>query len=48
VTDTGEEGDGVATVEGFTLFVPGTTEGDRLTVEVTEVKERFGFAEPRE
>jgi 23S rRNA (uridine2552-2'-O)-methyltransferase len=48
VADVGDEGDGIARVEGFTLFVPGTDEGDQLTVEVTDVKERFGFAEPVE
>jgi len=48
IEDVGSEGDGVAKVEGFTLFVPGTDTGDRLTVRVGQVKERFGFAEPLE
>jgi 23S rRNA (uridine2552-2'-O)-methyltransferase len=46
IEDVGTEGDGIAKVEGFTLFVPGTETGDRLTVRVEQVKERFGFAEP--
>jgi len=45
VEDVGAEGDGVAKVEGFTLFVPGAQQGETLTVRVTELKERFGFAE---
>jgi 23S rRNA (uridine2552-2'-O)-methyltransferase len=45
IEDVGAEGDGVAKVEGFTLFVPGTEEGETVTVRVEEVKERFGFAE---
>jgi 23S rRNA (uridine2552-2'-O)-methyltransferase len=45
VADTGSEGDGVAKVEGFTLFVPDAEAGDTVTVEVTDVKPRFGFAE---
>ena len=45
VEDIGSEGDGVAKVSGFTLFVPDTEAGDTVTVEVTEVKPRFGFAE---
>jgi 23S rRNA (uridine2552-2'-O)-methyltransferase len=45
VVDEGSEGDGVAKVEGFTLFVEGTEAGETVTVEVTEVKPRFGFAE---
>jgi 23S rRNA (uridine2552-2'-O)-methyltransferase len=44
IEDIGTEGDGVAKVEGFTLFVPGTETGERLTIRVTQVKERFGFA----
>jgi 23S rRNA (uridine2552-2'-O)-methyltransferase len=45
IEDEGSEGDGVAHVDGYTLFVPGTAVGDEVTVEVTDVKERFGFAE---
>jgi 23S rRNA (uridine2552-2'-O)-methyltransferase len=46
IVDEGSEGDGVAKVEDYTLFVPGATEGDVVKAEVTEVKPRFGFAEP--
>ncbi|WP_423750885.1 SAM-dependent methyltransferase [Salinirarus marinus] len=45
VVDVGSEGDGVAKVEEFTLFVPGTEEGETVRVRVTDVKPRFGFAE---
>ena len=45
IADVGSEGDGIAKVDGFTLFVPDTERGDRLTVRVTDVKPRFGFAE---
>ncbi|NHN60436.1 MULTISPECIES: RlmE family RNA methyltransferase [Halorussus] len=45
VVDEGSEGDGVAKVENFTLFVPGAETGETVEVEVTEVKPRFGFAE---
>jgi 23S rRNA (uridine2552-2'-O)-methyltransferase len=41
---TGEDGDGIAYVEGYTLFVPDTGVGDEVTVEITDVKPRFGFA----
>lgn len=45
VIDTlGDEGDGIATVDGFTVFVPGGEPGDELTVEVTTVKQRYAFA----
>jgi 23S rRNA Um-2552 2''-O-methyltransferase (EC 2.1.1.-) len=45
VTDLGREGDGIAVVDGYTLFVPGTEPGETVSVAVTDVKARFGFAE---
>jgi 23S rRNA (uridine2552-2'-O)-methyltransferase len=42
----GDEGDGVAKVEDFTLFVSGAGEGETLTVRVDDVKPNFGFAQP--
>ena len=45
IEGTGREGDGIAKVEGFTLFVPGTEPGEEVRVTVTDVKPRFGFAE---
>ena len=45
IVDVGGEGDGIAKVEGFTLFVPGADEGESPTVRVTDVKPQFGFAE---
>jgi 23S rRNA (uridine2552-2'-O)-methyltransferase len=45
IEDVGSEGDGVANVEGFTVFVPGTEAGEIVRVRVDEVKERFGFAD---
>ncbi|USZ69563.1 23S rRNA (uridine(2552)-2'-O)-methyltransferase [Halorussus salilacus] len=46
IVDEGSEGDGVAKVENYTLFVSGVEEGDTVTVVVTEIKPRFGFAKP--
>jgi 23S rRNA (uridine2552-2'-O)-methyltransferase len=48
IVDTGEEGDGVARIEGFTIFVPDTEEGETVRVRIEDVKPRFGFAEPVE
>jgi len=43
----GDQGDGIAKVErGFIVIVPGTKPGDRVEVEVTDVKETVAFAEP--
>ena len=41
----GEKGDGVAKVNGFVLFVPGTSAGQEVHVKVTRVLKRVGFAE---
>ena len=45
VADVGDEGDGIAKVDGYTLFVPGADAGETVEVRVTDVKPRFGFAE---
>jgi len=45
IVDVGDEGDAIAKVEGFTVFVPGGTIGERVRVRVTDVKPRYGFAE---
>ena len=45
IEDIGSEGDGIAKVEGYTLFVSGTEAGETVEVRVTDVKPRFGFAE---
>ncbi|MFB6119795.1 MAG: SAM-dependent methyltransferase [Halobacteriaceae archaeon] len=44
----GEEGDGIAYVEGYTLFVPDADPGDEVDVRVEDVKPRFGFTERRD
>ncbi|MWG34734.1 23S rRNA (uridine(2552)-2'-O)-methyltransferase [Halomarina oriensis] len=48
IEDVGSEGDGIAKIEGYTLFVPDTETDDEVTVRVTDVKARFGFAEQTE
>ena len=45
VVDVGDEGDGIAKVDGYTLFLPGAETGTTVEVRVTDVKPRFGFAE---
>ena len=45
ITDTGEEGDGIAKVESFTVFVAGADEGEDVEVTITDVKPNFAFAE---
>lgn len=44
ITDIGSEGDGIADIDGYRLFVPETTPGDEVTVEIEALKATFGFA----
>ena len=48
IDDIGDEGDGIAKVENFTVFVSGVEEGETLDVCVDDVKQRYAFAEPAE
>ncbi|MFD1571369.1 23S rRNA (uridine(2552)-2'-O)-methyltransferase [Halorubrum laminariae] len=45
VEELGDEGDGIAYVEGYSLFVSDAAVGETLTVEIVDAKPRFGFAE---
>jgi 23S rRNA (uridine2552-2'-O)-methyltransferase len=45
ITATGEEGDGIAKIEEYTVFVSDAEEGERVRVRIADVKPRFGFAE---
>jgi len=44
VDERGDEGDGIAYVDGYTLFVSGAAPGETVSVVVEDVKPRFGFA----
>jgi len=41
----GGQGDGIAKVDGFVLFVKGAAKGERCRVKVTDVKRTFATAE---
>lgn len=41
----GHKGDGIARIDGFTIFVPDTTVGQKVKVKITSVRATFGFAE---
>jgi 23S rRNA (uridine2552-2'-O)-methyltransferase len=45
ISDEGREGDGIARVDGFTVFVPDADVGEEVTVRIVDVKPRFAFAE---
>jgi 23S rRNA (uridine2552-2'-O)-methyltransferase len=45
IVDVGSEGDGIASVEGYRLFVPETEAGEVVEIRIEDVKPHFGFAE---
>jgi len=45
IEDTAREGDGIARVSGFVIFVPNTSVGDEVTIKVTKVARKFAFGE---
>jgi len=46
IEDIGKQGDGIARVErGYVIIVPGADVGDRVKVEVSEVKSNFAVGE---
>ncbi len=47
IDERGTEGDGIAKVEGYTIFIPGTDVGEEVDIVVTDVKPRYAFAEKR-
>ncbi|GEM_PF-596309 len=45
IEDIGKEGDGVAKVENFVVFVPDTDVGDKVEIEITRVLRTLAFGE---
>ena len=45
IEEVGSKGDGIARVNNFVVFVPGTNKGDNVRIRITEVKGRFAIAE---
>ncbi|WP_407356365.1 TRAM domain-containing protein [Methanolobus sp. WCC5] len=45
IEDIAREGDGIARVSGFVIFVPETKVGDEVSVKVTKVLSKFAFGE---
>jgi len=48
ITEVGARGDGIARVKNFVIFVPGTKKGDKLRIEIKEVRTRFAIGERAE
>ena len=46
IEDIGEQGDGIARVErGYVIIVPDTEQGERVIIEITDVRANLGFGE---
>ncbi|TKR27997.1 TRAM domain-containing protein [Natronomonas salsuginis] len=46
IEDIGDQGDGITRVErGFVVIVPDTEESERVSIEITDVRENVAFAE---
>ncbi len=45
VEDIGREGDGLARIQNFVVFIPGTKIGDEVRIKITKVHRRMAFAE---
>jgi predicted RNA-binding protein with TRAM domain len=41
----GREGDGIAKIDGFVVFIPGAQVGDELDVKISKVTRRVAFGE---
>lgn len=45
ISDTSKRGEGIAKIEGFVIFVPGTRQGQSARIKVTQVSNRFATGE---
>jgi predicted RNA-binding protein with TRAM domain len=45
IEDMGRDGDGIARVEGFVVFVTGAKLGDEVKIKITSTRRNFAFAE---
>ena len=45
IEEISRRGDGIAKIQGFVIFVPGTKVGDRVKIRITRVSRRYATAE---
>jgi predicted RNA-binding protein with TRAM domain len=45
ISDTSKRGEGIAKIDGFVIFVPGTRQGQTARIKVTQVSNRFATGE---
>jgi len=44
IQDLARQGDGIARIEGFVIFVPGTKVDDKVRIKIERVLPKYGFA----
>ncbi|KZX11492.1 TRAM domain-containing protein [Methanobrevibacter curvatus] len=45
IEDQGKTGDGIARIDGYVIFVPGTEVGQEVKVKINATRRKFGFGE---
>lgn len=45
IEDTGRDGDGIARIDGFVIFVAGAKVGDEVKIRINTTRRNFGFAD---
>ncbi|MDR3292213.1 MAG: TRAM domain-containing protein [Methanobrevibacter sp.] len=45
IEDQGKDGDGIARIDGFVIFVPGAEVGQEVSVKINATRRKFGFGE---
>ncbi len=45
IEDMGRDGDGIAKIEGFVVFVSGAKVGDEVKIRITSTRRNFAFAD---
>ncbi|MEK6954664.1 MAG: TRAM domain-containing protein [Candidatus Micrarchaeota archaeon] len=45
ITDIAAKGDGICKIQGFIIFVPGASKGERCRIRINEVRNRFALAQ---
>ncbi|AEG19209.1 TRAM domain-containing protein [Methanobacterium paludis] len=45
IEDVGRDGDGIARIEGFVIFVTGAKVGDEVKIKINSTRRNFAFAE---
>ena len=44
IQDVARQGDGIARIEGFVIFVPSTKVGDEVRIKIERLLPKYGFA----